>query len=65
MDLLTPHTVVFAHSTLESKLIQMLCTLRRDSDNRAKLIEEYRITDVEATCQLIRDILDKTIVLGC
>lgn len=65
MDLLSNRTVIFANSSLESELSKIFYLLNRDSPEKDKIVQEYKITDVKSTLDSIKSRLACAIVIGC
>lgn len=65
MEALSSNITVYANSSLERFLSNLLVQLSKDTPTRARLVQEYDIKDIEETRQRIRRILDSSVPLGC
>ncbi len=60
MEALSSNIIVFANSSLESRLTLLYAELSLPESPK-----KYGITDVSSTLRKIRTLLDSAIVLGC
>lgn len=65
MEALSSNLVLCAHTPLERTLSNLLDQLSKNTPARDRLVREHNITDVESTCEKIRQVLSTTIILGC
>jgi hypothetical protein len=65
MEALSSNITVYANSSLERFLSNLLDQLSKDTPVRARLVREYDIKDLQETRERIRRILTSSVPMGC